>query len=106
MKLGKLKPRVRVRDLSIGRPHEPKPWSLSRGNSTQRGYGYRWQQARARHLRNHPLCVECAAAGLVQVATDVDHKVPHRGDHTLFWDESNWQSLCHSHHSAKTARGQ
>jgi 5-methylcytosine-specific restriction protein A len=35
-------------------------------------------------------------------ATDVDHIVPHRGDKKLFWDESNWQALCHSHHSIKT----
>ena len=35
-------------------------------------------------------------------ATDVDHIVPHRGDKKLFWDESNWQALCHRHHSIKT----
>jgi 5-methylcytosine-specific restriction protein A len=37
-------------------------------------------------------------------ATEVDHKVPHRGDQDLFWDTSNWQSLCKPCHSAKTAR--
>jgi 5-methylcytosine-specific restriction protein A len=35
-------------------------------------------------------------------ATDVDHIKPHRGDNVLFWDQSNWQSLCHRHHSVKT----
>ena len=34
--------------------------------------------------------------------TDVDHIVPHRGDPRLFWDEENWQALCHSCHSKKT----
>jgi 5-methylcytosine-specific restriction protein A len=32
----------------------------------------------------------------------VDHKVPHRGDQKLFWDESNWQAMCKPHHDAKT----
>ncbi len=29
---------------------------------------------------------------------------PHRGDATLFWDESNWQAMSKAHHDAKTAR--
>jgi len=74
-----------------------------RGNSSQRGYGYKWQQARARFLQINPLCVMCEAEGRVKAATDVDHIIPHRGDTKLFWDESNYQSLCHSHHSEKTA---
>lgn len=41
--------------------------------------------------------------GLIEQATDLDHIEPHRGDMTLFWDHDNWQSLCHSCHSAKTA---
>ena len=36
--------------------------------------------------------------------TDVDHIIPHRGDQKLFWDKSNWQALCHRHHSMKTRR--
>ena len=42
--------------------------------------------------------------GMYVRATDVDHITPHRGDRQLFWDESNWQPLCHRHHSMKTAR--
>ena len=38
-------------------------------------------------------------------ATVVDHIIPHRGDRKLFWDESNWQSLCERHHNEKTGRG-
>jgi 5-methylcytosine-specific restriction protein A len=78
-----------------------------RGTSTQRGYGYRWQQARKGWLAKHPWCVDCEAIGRNHVlATDVDHIIPHRGDKDLFWDRNNWQSLCHMHHSAKTGRGQ
>jgi 5-methylcytosine-specific restriction protein A len=36
-------------------------------------------------------------------ANEVDHIKPHKGDMALFWDSSNWQSLCKPCHSAKTA---
>ncbi len=69
-----------------------------------RGYGSRWQKARKRYLEAHPLCVECRKDGRYVKATDVDHITAHRGDPVLFWDESNWQPLCHRHHSEKTRR--
>jgi 5-methylcytosine-specific restriction enzyme A len=72
-------------------------------SSTQRGYGYKWQQARARYLSKHPLCAHCEAAGKVTIATDLDHIVPHKGDMALFWDSDGWQGLCKSCHSIKTA---
>lgn len=74
-----------------------------RGTAAQRGYGHRWQKARAAYLKAHPLCRECEAQGLVVPATVVDHIVPHRGDRKLFWDRSNWQPLCKEHHDRKTA---
>ena len=67
-----------------------------------RGYGRAWQKARKRYLEAHPLCVECMKEGKYVKATDVDHIIPHRGDKKLFWDEGNWQALCHKHHSIKT----
>jgi len=40
--------------------------------------------------------------GRFELATVVDHIIPHRGDLGLFWDEENWQSLCGTcHNSAK-----
>jgi len=75
-----------------------------RGSSTQRGYDRKWRKARVRYLRKHPLCVECQAKGRVVAATEVDHVRPPKGDLVLFWDENNWQSLCHYHHSVKTAK--
>lgn len=60
----------------------------------QKLYDYRWQQARAVFLLDHPLCIECKKSGKVEPATEVDHVVPHRGDRVLFWDSSNWQALC------------
>lgn len=72
--------------------------------AAKRGYGSRWQRARKKYLEAHPLCVECARQGRYVKATVVDHIVPHRGDQKLFWDQSNWQSLCSYHHNIKTGR--
>jgi 5-methylcytosine-specific restriction protein A len=74
-----------------------------RESSAKRGYSYKWQQARKGFLSKHPLCVQCELVGVVTASTDVDHIVPHRGDKELFWTRSNWQALCHSCHSRKTA---
>ena len=71
---------------------------------SERGYDSRWRKARKRFLAAHPLCVECMKEGRYVKATDVDHIVPHRGNQQIFWDESNWQALCHRHHSMKTRR--
>lgn len=73
-------------------------------SAASRGYDSRWRKARKYYLQKHPLCVECMKEGRYVKATDVDHIKAHRGDPFLFWDESNWQALCHSHHSQKTRR--
>lgn len=69
-------------------------------------YTARWAALRTEVLSANPLCDECQGADHMTVATDVDHIVPHRGDPVKFWDKTNLQGLCHTHHSAKTARGQ
>lgn len=73
-----------------------------RGSSSHRGYGYKWQKARAAYLKKHPLCVRCQQLGRTTAASVVDHIIPHRNDKALFWDKNNWQSLCkHCHDSYK-----
>lgn len=101
-KLTSLKPFIKTLAprLSGGRD----TWREGRSSSTQRGYDYRWQQARLEHLAEHPCCVYCDEQGIVTAATVVDHKVPHRGDRTLFWDRANWQSLCATCHSGRKQR--
>src|SRR5215471_1392069 len=67
----------------------------------------RWRELRARVLRQRPWCDECLAAGYGYVSTtDVDHRVPHRGDAVLFYDEKNLHALCKAHHTQKTRRGE
>jgi 5-methylcytosine-specific restriction enzyme A len=75
-----------------------------RGGSTKQGYGFKWQKAREVYLRDHPLCMLCHASGTLRAASVVDHKQPHKGDMTKFWDQGNWQALCKRCHDSKTAR--
>jgi len=77
----------------------------ARENAAARGYDAKWRRARARFLRDNPLCCKCMRNGRFTPATVVDHIKPHRGDMVLFWDRSNWQPLCKSCHDEKTGLG-
>lgn len=112
---------------------QPGSWRQPDATSTKRGYGYAWQKAREGHLRSHPFCVMClvqmglateadcrrafdgeAKAEVMLVCAErglvvpwahvVDHRTPHRGEQTLFWNRANWQSLCTPHHSRDKQR--
>lgn len=124
-RLQALKPRLQPARATVP-TIQPGSWRTDAQSSTQRGYGYKWQQARAGYLAKHPLCVYClrdpAYAAirelapsaailmcselglLVPAATVVDHIDPHRGDWALFWDKTRWQSLCATHHSSDKQR--
>ena len=65
-----------------------------RGTAASRGYGHKWQKARAGYLMRHPLCVCCLANGRTTIARVVDHVVPHEGDMAVFWRSEDWQALC------------
>jgi 5-methylcytosine-specific restriction protein A len=71
-----------------------------RKSACARGYDRRWEAARLAYLIRNPLCAHCAPR--ITQAAELDHITPHRGDMTVFWDESNWQGLCKSCHSHKT----
>lgn len=67
----------------------------------------RWRIERMHFLAEHPLCEcsECQGGKLrVTAANEVNHRIAHRGDEALFWDQSNWQAMSSSHHSRHTAR--
>lgn len=88
-----------------------------RGSQRARGYTRRWERRVALFRERYPLCGQrpgglapvmslCHDEGRTTLAFQVDHVVPHRGDPTLFWDElGNWQSLCASCGSRKSAAG-
>jgi 5-methylcytosine-specific restriction protein A len=67
-----------------------------------------WPKLREAQLTKQPLCQACLTSipQRVTAATEVDHRIPHRGVWSLFVDQGNHQSLCKSCHSAKTARGE
>ena len=77
-----------------------------RGSFRERGYSTLWDKARAAHLREHPGCAMCEREGRYTSATVVDHIAPHRGDPNLFWNTTNWQSLCKPHHDSDKQRAE
>ncbi|AKV07907.1 HNH endonuclease [Pseudomonas fluorescens NCIMB 11764] len=83
---------------------DPESWRSDKRTSNQRGYTYEWQQARLVFLNENPLCTYCDREGRVTGACIVDHKIPHRGDMVLFWDRTNWQSLCKPCHDVVKKR--
>lgn len=80
-----------------------KAYDKQRGTATQRGYTSAWARYSKQYRLEHPLCVECLKEGKLTPATCVDHIIPHKGDMRLFWDESNWRSLCTTCHNKATA---
>ncbi|WP_374307213.1 HNH endonuclease [Methylocella sp.] len=75
-----------------------------RGSAHERGYDARWRKARLVFLAAHPLCAWCEAKGRVTAASVVHHRVAHRGDAALFWDEANWEALCAPCHDVDAQR--
>jgi len=90
--------------------HKPKPRETVRRESAAWHSWYSlpiWtDQLRPAKLLREPFCRECASLGRRVRATDVDHVRDHKGDWSLFVDERNLESLCHSCHSRKTMREQ
>ncbi len=74
----------------------------NRPSASKRGYDSRWRSARLLFLNDHPLCNHCQANDIIKPADVVDHIIPHRGNSEMFWDQSNWQSLCYPCHDTKT----
>lgn len=123
MKLTTLKSRIQSMPRAAVSVVSADSWRAGKETSNQRGYTYKWQQAREGYLAKHPWCMYCLRKlGITSIdpteqlilsitagasptpATVLDHKVPHRGDMVLFWQSSNWQGLCASCHNGEKAR--
>lgn len=77
----------------------------ARGNSCQRGYGWKWRKYSEAYRQSNPLCVQCKAEGHIRLAEHVDHIQAVSGpDDPGFWDADNHAGLCAHHHSLKTVR--
>lgn len=91
--------------------------TIARQSRQARGYTARWVRRAAAFRARFPLCgmrpegrppvmSRCFDEGRTTIATQVDHVIPHGGDHALLWDEiGNWQSLCSECHARKTRAG-
>lgn len=78
----------------IGASRIDHPWGALYANP-------KYRKQRALFLRDHPLCSMCPKA---TPSTTLDHKIPHKGNLKLFWDQKNWQALCdHCHNAHKQA---
>ena len=86
------------------RAQRPKPFEPKRKERPLYANA-KWRKLATAFLQYHPFCVLCLAYGQVNRGAEdnasarqsnliVDHIVPHRGDSDLFWDQSNWQTLC------------
>jgi 5-methylcytosine-specific restriction enzyme A len=73
-----------------------------RSNTTTRGYGYKWQRFRKQFLVTRPLCEWPEGWGAA--AVDIHHKDGLGPQGPRGFDEANLVPLCHSHHSAISAR--
>jgi 5-methylcytosine-specific restriction endonuclease McrA len=73
-------------------------YDARRGSARARGYELTWEKESLLFRQEHPLCLGCAAIGLAEPASLVDHVIPHKGDRGLFWDKCNWQPACARHH--------
>jgi len=58
----------------------------------------RYRLAIGVYKSEHPLCEACLKENIVRPVYIVHHKIPHKGNWDLFWDQSNWQSVCLEHH--------
>jgi len=104
-KLSNLKPRFTAAAPRLARRtdaegHSPvsEPWRawyhLSRWKHPQRGL-------RIRVLRRDLFTCQWPGCGRIEADTSLlvaDHKIPHRGDPDLFWDEEGIWTLCKPHH--------
>ena len=79
-------------------------WRTDKQSAASKGYGHKWRVARSAYLQANPLCVYCQRVGIVTAADVVDHITPHRGDMSLFWRRSNWQSMCSTCHNGTKAK--
>ena len=66
--------------------------------TTDKGYGWDWQQLSDRYRKEHPLCVECEKQGIATAAEEVHHIVPITEAPWLRLSVGNLMSLCVSCH--------
>ena len=62
-----------------------------------------WRAIRTTQISKQPLCQACLIDGRVESAKHVDHVFPWKTYGDKAFSQNIFQSLCHAHHSHKTA---
>ncbi len=88
------------------RSHRPEANRRHARTTTQRGYGWDWQQLRQNLLRHNPLCKDCESKGIARPATEVHHVTKIKDDAERRLDVENLMPLCGECHDDRTARGE
>ena len=59
-----------------------------------------WQDLRFAQLSKQPLCERCLKSDKYVAADVVNHKIPHKGNWSLFNDPANLESVCKQCHDS------
>ena len=79
-------------------------YDRDRGNSSDRGYDYRWREVRIRFMRVHPICQRCAGRGRTTAASLVHHIKP-INEGGARYETKNLMSLCNDCHEVIHGKG-
>jgi 5-methylcytosine-specific restriction protein A len=86
------------------RRDKDRAYDTHRGTAAQRGYDSTWRKVRRMQLSNEPLCFDCKAGGRVTIGVEVHHVIAKRDNGSNSFD--NLMTLCKSHHSQRTSKGE
>ena len=112
-RLSTIKPRIGTLAPRIGRAPGDEQARLRERDQTVTWRSWyktaRWQKLRQKILlRDNYTCqqtgVLCIGKHPADTSPVIDHKIPHRGDERLFWDESNLQVVSKKFHDGEKQR--
>ncbi|NTG48982.1 HNH endonuclease [Agrobacterium rhizogenes] len=103
-RLSSIKPRLQALGSRIAAPSTRQEAETHRHRERDRSQSHRswyktarWQKLRMVVLVRDLFTCQMKGCGRIEADTSqlvADHKIPHRGDEVLFWDENNLQCLC------------
>lgn len=101
MTLKALRPTIGQLPSRLGVPRDPHGHSAA-AEPWRAWYKLKaWLDLRVRVFVRDGYVCQMDGCGQVTGAPVADHKIPHRGDRTLFFDEANVQTLCKACHDSR-----
>ena len=96
-------PRHNAKKVTRNRAATQQTYDRTKRTGAKFYHSVQWRRLRNWHINQHPLCVMCRESDRATIADVVDH-IDEIRDGGAPLDANNLQSLCHSHHNAKTAQ--